>query len=71
MAALGIASEQLLPALLLLTRSALEPRYKFPLREPVEGLCDLGDRAEAVQALTALLELADRLGPAEHEDAQQ
>ena len=41
------------------------------LSEPVEGLRDLGDRVEAVQPLAALLELADRLRPAEHEHAEQ
>jgi hypothetical protein len=51
----GIASEQLLPAFLLLTGPQLEPRDELSLSEPVEGLCDLGDRAEPVQSLIALL----------------
>src|SRR4051812_50097099 len=56
---LGIASEQLLPAFLLLARSALEPRYELPSSEPVEDLHDLGDRVEAVQPLAALLERSE------------
>src|SRR5207237_1205948 len=51
-------------------RAAGQARCKLSLGECVERPLDLLDRAEVVEALRALLELPERLRPAEHQHAE-
>lgn len=68
---LRIATHELAVARLLLAGSAFEPRDELPVDQPLEGRLELGEVAEAVKALGALLELTGRLRAAEHEHGQE
>ncbi len=61
--------QQLRVALLLVPGAALQAHDQLALDQPLERVVDLAEIHERVHPLGALLELARRLRPAEHQHA--
>ena len=64
-----VAPEEMAVALLLLSRSPLEPLDEIAAGERVQRFHDLAEIREAVESVGSLLELARSLRPAEEQDA--
>src|SRR5918993_3721301 len=66
-----VRAEQLTPEVLALARPAREPLDELRVRERRKRVLDVFGRAVRVEPLDALLELARRLWPAEHQHREQ
>src|SRR5918992_4023498 len=64
-------AEELRVALLLLPRTAGQPRDELALDQALQCLVNLGERGEGMEALGSPLQLARGLRPPQHENRQR